>query len=127
MPELSKSVTFHDFCELRNRLNRHQEPVDECSEEEEEEEEEEEDVATTSSAQQSPAPSDNSSTNTTTTTSNDKQKKTNRRGLPLNTSFSSWLQLFLSKKRRNGTFSERCGGGAQLASIRPSVSLCKRE
>ncbi|KAI1710560.1 protein kinase domain-containing protein [Ditylenchus destructor] len=56
--------------------------------------------------------------------SSDKPKKrwgTNRRGLPLNASFSSWLQLFLSKKR-----SHYNRGGAQplaRSMMRSSVSL----
>ncbi|CAD5219452.1 unnamed protein product [Bursaphelenchus okinawaensis] len=103
MMELAKSVTFHDFGEVRSR---HPSPGHDdlrdltCS-----------DGSTSSSH----SPMSRTSEQST-------KKKTNRRGLPLNASFSSWLQIFL-KKKRNGGLNERYSSSQQFSSIRPSVSL----
>lgn len=101
---MSRSVTFHDFCNptaaeeeafLRNaRLNRG--GFRGC------------DLPTT--------PEDESPQNVDDTTQNG-----NRRGLLSNSTFSSWLQLLLSKKRAGNilSFSQR------PSFMRPSISLCK--
>lgn len=132
--EMTKSVTFHDFCEIRQRLAKNENQVLE------EEEFEDEEEASTSSNQHSNTSSPASNLNSTSNSNinglknvhvsgnNEKKehKKVKRRGLPLNNSFSSWLQIFLSKKRRNGTFADRGSiSEARMASIRPSVSLCR--
>ncbi|KAI6175657.1 Protein kinase domain-containing protein [Aphelenchoides bicaudatus] len=123
--ELSKSVTFHDFCDLRQRMLKNE------AAQIIEENEDEYDEASTSSNQNSNASSPASQLETAmksaklASVENQKEKKkVNRRGLPLNNSFSSWLQIFLSKKRRNGAYVDRGSfSEARLASIRPSVSL----
>lgn len=100
MMELAKSVTFHDFCEARDRHGTIKEDMRDLA---------------SSDASSSSAPSP----------SIQQPKKTkSRKGLPLNASFSSWLQIFL-KKRRSGVNERHYQ--SQFSSIRPSVSLCKRE
>lgn len=119
--ELSKSVTFHDFSDLRQRLAKHEGVL------EEEDEEGYEEAASSSSTQHSNVSSPASNLGPSEDKNVMSEKKKANRRLPLNNSFSSWLQLFLSKRRRNGAFVDRNSfSEARLASIRPSVSLCKR-
>lgn len=102
MSEMTKSVTFHDFCEVleEDEIQLDMMSLSQRKISEEDIYEDDEDEQTTRSLH---------------TSSSTKQRHTNRRGLPLNSSFSSWLQLFLSKKRRN----------PGIRVMRPSVSLCK--
>jgi hypothetical protein len=120
--ELTKSVTFHDFCDIRQRIAKSEAAVLE-----EEDEYEEDSSSTQHSNSSSPASQLETAMKGANLAENGKEKKkVNRRGLPLNNSFSSWLQIFLSKKRKNGGFGDRGSfSEARLASIRPSVSLCK--
>lgn len=126
--ELTKSVTFHDFCDIRQRIAKSEATV---LEEEDEHEYELEGESLSSTPTQhsnssSPASQLETAMKGAKLENGKEKKKVNRRGLPLNNSFSSWLQIFLSKKRRNGGFGDRGSfSEARLASIRPSVSLCK--
>uniref|UniRef100_A0A1I7RHA7 cyclin-dependent kinase n=1 Tax=Bursaphelenchus xylophilus TaxID=6326 RepID=A0A1I7RHA7_BURXY len=103
MMELAKSVTFHDFGDVRNR---HASPP-------------QDDLRDLAGSDGSTSSSHSPMSRTSDQSG---KKKTNRRGLPLNTSFSSWLQIFL-KKRRNGGLNERYSSQQQFSTIRPSVSL----
>lgn len=56
----------------------------------------------------------------------DNDIRLNRRGLPLNTTFSTWLNLFLSRKKNRFDRSSRNTLTANgLTPMRTSVSLCK--
>lgn len=124
--ELTKSVTFHDFCDIRQRIAKNDATVLEEEDEDEYEEEAESSSSTQHSNSSSPASQLEPAMEGAKLENGKEKKKVNRRGLPLNNSFSSWLQIFLSKKKRNGGFGDRGSfSEARLASIRPSVSLCK--
>ncbi|KAI6207337.1 Protein kinase domain-containing protein [Aphelenchoides fujianensis] len=114
---VEKSVTFHDFGELQERLGR----VGTQTVLEQDEYDADDDHRSESPASvQSPSAA-------TLTSERTPKKSSGRRGLPLNVSFSAWLQLFLAKRRRGGSFGDRRSADSYVPNpigvMRPSVSL----
>lgn len=149
--ELPKSITFHDFCELTQRqladlslekkTARNEEaiwrvrpnPSPDCIHEEAEDEDEPNPGTSPSSAPMAHAHWHSLSTDDR----DPAMKQTKKRKRPFNATFSSWLQLFMARRRHRhnrfenghqGLMHQSCYeglAGPNGGPLRSSVSLCK--